>query len=73
MLLKYSKFASIHWVSLEHSRFCHVSEFMNFISYSNVQEGDKRVLTISQKKFCADGKIDGIFGWLYVCIMWYAQ
>ena len=30
-----------------------------YVLLYNLQEGDKRVLTISQKKFCADGKIDG--------------
>lgn len=32
---------------------------LNFDAFSLSQDGDKRVLTISQKKFCADGNIGG--------------
>ena len=32
---------------------------LNFDVFSLSQDGDKRVLTISQKKFCADGNIGG--------------
>lgn len=38
----------------------------NVFDSSMWQEGDNRVLTISQNKFCADGNIAG---WFTVCML----
>lgn len=36
------------------------------LKVSQKQEGDDRVLTITQEKFCADGKMEGLYQLLYI-------